>query len=93
MGTGHDSEAPPSDKANVQLCPRCETQVARDPLSKRKTLDCPMCKMRFFVRETEGTGTCAHCHKPVTMASWVVGHDVLCPECRGVLRLRWERDD
>jgi predicted RNA-binding Zn-ribbon protein involved in translation (DUF1610 family) len=78
------------EKANVQLCPACKTQAAMDPRKRGKTLRCPLCKMRFPALRYDGTSRCSHCGRPITVPGWVVGQVVLCPDCEGGLRLKWD---
>ena len=75
--------------ANVQLCPFCWTQVARPKNKRRKKLRCPWCKSYFWILNPDGTGNCAHCGVLIAVPRWIVGKEVLCPDCRGGLKLSW----
>lgn len=77
----------------IRLCPFCNEQVTNDPQNPRKRLDCPRCKSRFPAVAPEHTFNCAHCDTRLQVSGWIVGNDVRCPHCRGILKLRWEDDE
>lgn len=76
----------------VLLCPFCETQVTDNPSKPRRRLTGPGCTSRFIAPLPEFAFDCAHCGVPLRVPRWIVGKDVRCPGCGGVLRLRWEDD-
>lgn len=77
----------------IRLCPFCNEQVANDLKDPRKRLDCPRCKSRFPAVVPECPFDCANCGTRLQVPRWIVGNDVRCPHCRGILKLRWEDDD
>jgi DNA-directed RNA polymerase subunit RPC12/RpoP len=77
----------------VLLCPFCGEQVTNDPRKPRRRLTCPRCTSRFIAPPPEFAFDCAHCSVPLRVPRWIVGKDVRCPACRGVLRLRWEDEE
>ncbi len=74
----------------VLLCPFCDEQSTNDLRKPRKRIDCPRCKSRFIVATPEFAFDCAHCGGRLQVPRWIVGKDVRCPGCGGILRLRWD---
>ena len=79
-------------RANVQVCPICKAQNALPPNKRRKTVRCSWCTTRFPILHPAGMGQCAHCGVPVAAPKWIVGRTVLCPDCKGGIKLRWDAE-